>query len=217
VAIVTVERPSEAQDSWTEDEGFERRFREFHHANPSVYEELVRLTRQAAARGMQKVGIRMVWEIARWHFTVETKDQSSDFKMNDHYHSRYARLIMEQEKDLAGIFEVRQLVDEAKKKKAKAPKKNEKPKITWPSKNDWLLDRDKMLLYLRGKDDLPELLQRYVVVLERSIEKDRPPREEWHEYQARMRAERIERGESPDPPHHPKVEEPPPKTPADSI
>ena len=33
----------------------------------------------------------------------------TDFALNDHYRSRYARLIMEQEEDLRDLFEVREL------------------------------------------------------------------------------------------------------------
>lgn len=51
----------------------------------------------------------MVWERARWEFVMGTDDQSSDFKLNNNYHSRYARLIMEQEDDLDGFFDLREL------------------------------------------------------------------------------------------------------------
>ena len=88
---------------------YEQRFLAFHRANPHVYAELVQLCREARARGNEKLGIRLVSEVARWNLTIMTNDPTSDFKLNDHYHSRYARLIMEQEKDLVGIFELRRL------------------------------------------------------------------------------------------------------------
>ncbi len=83
------------------------RFDTFHQANPHVYVELVRLAREAKDRG-KRVGIRMLWEILRWNLTV-IHDAADDFKLNDHYHSRYARLIMKQEADLTGSFELREL------------------------------------------------------------------------------------------------------------
>ena len=36
-------------------------------------------------------------------------DPGSDFKLNDHYHSRYARLVMAKEADLREMFDVREL------------------------------------------------------------------------------------------------------------
>jgi hypothetical protein len=85
----------------------QEQFEQFHATNPHVYTELVAMTREAKARG-KKVGIRMVWETLRWKLTV-LNDAGDDFKLNDHLHSRYARLIMEQEPDLAGMFELREL------------------------------------------------------------------------------------------------------------
>ncbi len=89
--------------------GIEARFHNFHHDNPHVYVELVRLARQARARGHLKIGIKMLWEVMRWNFKMQTTDTTSDFKLSNDYHSRYARLIMKQEKDLDGLFELREL------------------------------------------------------------------------------------------------------------
>ena len=38
-----------------------------------------------------------------------TTDEHSGFKLNNNYRSRYARLIMEQEADLEGVFQIREL------------------------------------------------------------------------------------------------------------
>lgn len=86
----------------------EARFREFHANNPEVYKELVDLARIAISKGKKKIGIRMLWEVMRWNRFLVTTDESQ-YKLNDHYYSRYARLIMDQEPDLASIFEVREL------------------------------------------------------------------------------------------------------------
>ncbi len=86
------------------------RFNEFESANPGVYEELVALARQAKRRGCTKIGIRMLWEVMRWNRMLRTKPTPGDvYKLNDHFHSRYARLIMAGEPDLDGFFEVRDL------------------------------------------------------------------------------------------------------------
>ncbi len=89
------------------DDRINRRFAAFHQANPNVYDELVRLSRQAKAAGRERVGLRMLFEVVRWNqLTSTTGDQ---FKLNDNYISRYARLIMDQEPDLAGLYETREL------------------------------------------------------------------------------------------------------------
>ncbi len=83
------------------------RFREFHRNNPHVYDELVKLARRAKAAGRSRIGIRMLWERMRWEFTVETVRAAEEPKLNDHYTSKYARLIMDSEPGLEAIFETR--------------------------------------------------------------------------------------------------------------
>lgn len=60
------------------------------------------------------MGIAMLWERMRWELTVETDsvDLGDDFKLNNNYRSRYARLIMNNEPDLAGFFDIRRLHDD---------------------------------------------------------------------------------------------------------
>jgi len=90
-------------------DSFERRFFEFHNENPGVYKELVRLARQAKKAGARRIGVRMLWEVMRWNLTVATYDPNSDFKLNNNYHSRYVRLIVQRNPDLSGMFELRVL------------------------------------------------------------------------------------------------------------
>lgn len=83
------------------------RFEEFHRHNPIVYTTLCRLAREwVNANGRTKVGIRMLWEVARWELIKATRN--SDYKLNDHYTSYYVRLMMRRERDLNGLFELRQ-------------------------------------------------------------------------------------------------------------
>ena len=82
-------------------------FQEFHFRNPQVYNELVRLARVALARGRKQIGIGWLWEVLRWNFMMAAP--ADDFKMNNNHRSRYARLIMSQEADLLGVFEIREL------------------------------------------------------------------------------------------------------------
>lgn len=88
----------------------ERAFVDFHANNPHVYERLVKLARDLVARGHRKLGIGMLYEVVRWMQYMETTD--TDFKLNNNHRSRYARLIMSQEPDLAEVFETRELADD---------------------------------------------------------------------------------------------------------
>lgn len=87
----------------------ERRFRDFHAANPHVYRELLSLAREAKANGARKIGIRMLWEVMRWNQRgyLATDDPNSAFKLNDHYPPFYARLLIAEHPELEGLFEVR--------------------------------------------------------------------------------------------------------------
>ena len=87
----------------------ERQFRLFDSKNPQVYQTLVRLCREARAAGNRQIGIGMLWEVLRWKSLVETTGKP--WKLNNNHRSRYARLIMAQEPDLDGIFEIRDLHD----------------------------------------------------------------------------------------------------------
>lgn len=82
------------------------RFEEFHKTNPAVYSTLVYLAKQWNRHtGGRKLGIKTLFERARWELELETSDPS--FKLNNNYTAFYARLIMLNEPDLAGMFELR--------------------------------------------------------------------------------------------------------------
>lgn len=87
----------------------EEAFENFHTANPWVYRALVELARDLVRRGHRHIGIGMLFEVLRWQWWIGTTDDASDFKLNNNYRSRYARLIMRQEEDLADVFETRVL------------------------------------------------------------------------------------------------------------
>lgn len=82
------------------------RFESFHRDNPKVYETLVRLAREWINRtGRRKLGIATLFERARWELSLATSDP--EFKLNNTYRAYYARLLMAQEPDLAGLFDCR--------------------------------------------------------------------------------------------------------------
>lgn len=100
---------SEQLDFFSGDrKSIQERFEDFHAANPQVYAGLVRLARQAVDRGHQRIGIELLFAVLRWEHMMTTTRESG-FKLNDHFTSRYARLIMEREPDLEGFFETRKL------------------------------------------------------------------------------------------------------------
>jgi hypothetical protein len=84
-------------------------FDAFHTANPWVYKALVSLALDMHVRGRQRVGIGMLFEVLRWQHALATVDDASEFKLNNNYRSRYARLIMATVPALDGIFETRKL------------------------------------------------------------------------------------------------------------
>lgn len=86
----------------------QERFEEFHRANPRVYRLLVQYARRAREKGFKTYGIGALYEIIRWEAQVPIAPQD-EFKLNNVFRSRYARLIMERETDLAGFFNVREL------------------------------------------------------------------------------------------------------------
>lgn len=85
----------------------EKKWREFHEANPHVYKKIVQMTRDLKAQGHKKIGMQMIFEVLRWRTMMRTTD--NDYKLNNNYCSRYARLIMAQEPDLENIYETRGL------------------------------------------------------------------------------------------------------------
>jgi len=85
------------------DEAFER----FHEANPHIYRRLRDLAISARRAGNDRVGIKALFERLRWDYMIASR--GDEFKLNNNYHSRYARLLMQREAELDGIFEVREL------------------------------------------------------------------------------------------------------------
>ena len=82
----------------------------FHAENPQVYEILRRESLYLAIdKNWNRGSIKFLWERLRWIIHVETNVPLGDFKLGNDYHSRYARLLMEQEPELVGWFVTREL------------------------------------------------------------------------------------------------------------
>lgn len=82
------------------------RFREFHRENPHVYVRLVAMAREWRAAGHEKCSMDMLFHLLRWKHGIETRS-SDGLLLNDHYVSRFSRIIMANEPDLDGMFATR--------------------------------------------------------------------------------------------------------------
>ncbi|OBK92620.1 hypothetical protein A5646_03325 [Mycobacterium sp. 1245499.0] len=82
------------------------RFEAFHRDNPQVYTTLLRLAREWVAQtNGRKLGISALFERARWDLALATSDP--EFKLNNSYRAFYARLLMHENPDLRGLFDLR--------------------------------------------------------------------------------------------------------------
>lgn len=82
------------------------RFEAWHKQHPEVYARLVSLAREAKRMGMDRYGIKALWEVARWSLFVDKGGE--EYALNNNHTALMARLIMRQESDLDGFFETRQ-------------------------------------------------------------------------------------------------------------
>lgn len=83
----------------------DREFREFHDANPQVFEVFTRLALDAMDAG-QRVGARCIWERMRWYYRIEIAGNAKP-KLNDHHAPRYARLLARIDPRFKDFFEFR--------------------------------------------------------------------------------------------------------------
>lgn len=98
------------QPSLPFDESIDTRFQRFHERHPEVYDGIVKLCRQWLVRGRDRWAVEAAFAVLRWQRRIAgLPDDAATYKLNDHYTSRYARLIMDREPDLDGIFELRRL------------------------------------------------------------------------------------------------------------
>ncbi len=82
-------------------------FEQFHKSNPEVLNLFLRFAVQAKEAGRNRMGAKAIMERIRWYSSVDTI--GSDFKCNNSYTSRYARLAVKQVPSLQGLFQMREL------------------------------------------------------------------------------------------------------------
>lgn len=89
-----------------DEETLEDNFLRFHAENPHVYALLAKLARRWRTRRPGRgCGIKMLFETARWY--LDLRGEGEPIALNNNYTAFYARLLMEREPDLAGLFETR--------------------------------------------------------------------------------------------------------------
>lgn len=93
-------------DLFDKDETIQQAFLRFHSENVSVYLELRDLALEYQRTGVY-VGIAHLFEVLRHNRWLRTR--GDQFKLNNNYRSRYARLLMSEEPELADYFETRRL------------------------------------------------------------------------------------------------------------
>ena len=85
------------------------KFEEFHRANPHVLTNLEALADKLIRRGQTHIGIGYLFEILRYESFMRTEDTDSDFKLNNNYRSRYARILLERHPEWSEVISVRNL------------------------------------------------------------------------------------------------------------
>ena len=87
----------------------EREFLKFNRENPEVYDLIVKFTREWLSQtSKRKLGIARVYERIRWEVDLTTfRGKQQTFKLPNNHRAFYARLIMHQEPDLSGVFNVK--------------------------------------------------------------------------------------------------------------
>jgi hypothetical protein len=102
-----------AQPSFLFDAGMRRkltlqeRFDEWARENPDVIGHFLRFAREARNAGFERYGVKAIAERVRWHVLVEKR--GAEFAINNSFMSRLARLLVERDPSLEGMFEFRKL------------------------------------------------------------------------------------------------------------
>lgn len=82
-------------------------FRAWVAANPVLVEWLESRALELRRSGRDRYSIKKLFEEARWN--TDLRERLGEFKLNNNWHSRAARLLMERRRELVGFFETRRL------------------------------------------------------------------------------------------------------------
>jgi len=84
-------------------------FQRFHAENPHIYAELERLAFKLKVKGVERWGIKALWEVLRYELAINSNAPVSTYKLNNNLTAYYARELMARNPDdLADFFELRE-------------------------------------------------------------------------------------------------------------
>lgn len=83
-------------------------FEQFHRDNPQVYVEFKAFLRELYRAGIRKTSAKLIINRVRWERQIQTKS-NDEFRINDAFSSRYARLFCEEYPAYASMFNQREL------------------------------------------------------------------------------------------------------------
>jgi hypothetical protein len=82
----------------------DEQFKLYHEANPLIYEYFKKFTFRAINRRRKHLSAKAIFESIRW----ETSSRGNDgYKLNNNYHSYYARMFMNEFERYEGFFRLR--------------------------------------------------------------------------------------------------------------
>ena len=90
------------------DRSIQGRFEAFHKAHPHVFELFRRFANEMQQVGHAHYSADAIIHRIRWEHD-ENPERDGTFKINDHFSSRYARLLMDSDPRFDGFFELREL------------------------------------------------------------------------------------------------------------
>lgn len=88
-------------------EAYPADFVAFHAAHPQVLRTLRELALQAKNAGATRIGMKQLYEVARWQMQLDLPDAKP--RLNNSWTPYYARLLEETTPALVGMFEKRRL------------------------------------------------------------------------------------------------------------
>ena len=102
---VTVERQVIME---ADGQSIQHRFEGFHKAHPEVYNHFKRFAFEVINR-KRKIGAKGIMERVRWEVSI-VRDAGEEFKINNTYTSRYARMFREEFPGRSSFFATRRLL-----------------------------------------------------------------------------------------------------------
>jgi hypothetical protein len=87
----------------------QERFERYHNDHPEVYSLFKRFASELKQAGRDRFGSDAIIQRIRWHYAIRPDSIERKFKINDHFSSRYARLLMDEDESFNNFFEIRSL------------------------------------------------------------------------------------------------------------